>query len=35
VPSIAELLASTDEFTERGHRRYDDTDLLISAFSGY
>ena len=33
VPSIAELLESTGEFTERGQRRYDDTDLLISAFS--
>jgi hypothetical protein len=33
VPSIAELLASTGEFTERGQKRYDDTDLLISAFS--
>jgi hypothetical protein len=33
VPSIAELLLSTGEFTERGQKRYDDTDLLISAFS--
>ena len=33
VPSIAELLDSTGEFTGRGQRRYDDTDLLISAFS--
>jgi ER-bound oxygenase mpaB/B'/Rubber oxygenase, catalytic domain len=33
VPSIAELLDSTGEFTERGQKRYDDTDLLISAFS--
>jgi ER-bound oxygenase mpaB/B'/Rubber oxygenase, catalytic domain len=33
VPSIAELLHSTGEFTERGQKRYDDTDLLISAFS--
>jgi ER-bound oxygenase mpaB/B'/Rubber oxygenase, catalytic domain len=33
VPSIAELLASTGEFVERGQKRYDDTDLLISAFS--
>jgi hypothetical protein len=32
-PSIAELLASTGEFTQRGQKRYDDTDLLISAFS--
>lgn len=33
APRIAELLASTGEFTERGQKRYDDTDLLISAFS--
>jgi hypothetical protein len=33
VPSIAELLDSTGEFTQRGQKRYDDTDLLISAFS--
>ncbi len=33
VPSIAELLGSTGEFTQRGQKRYDDTDLLISAFS--
>jgi len=33
VPSIAALLDSTGEFTERGQKRYDDTDLLISAFS--
>ncbi|HZQ02991.1 MAG TPA: hypothetical protein VFA88_03130 [Gaiellaceae bacterium] len=33
VPSIAELLDSTGEFTRRGQKRYDDTDLLISAFS--
>jgi hypothetical protein len=33
VPSIAELLDSTGEFTERGQKRYDDTDLLISAFA--
>lgn len=33
VPSIAELLASTGEFTERGQKRYDDTDLLISTFT--
>jgi hypothetical protein len=32
-PTIAELLASTGEFTLRGQKRYDDTDLLISAFS--
>src|ERR687886_671140 len=32
VPSIATLLASTGEFTERSLKRYDDTDLLISAF---
>ena len=32
VPSIAELLASTGEFTERAQKRYDDTQLLISAF---
>ena len=33
VPSIAVLLDSTREFTERGQRRYDDTDLLISTFA--
>lgn len=33
VPSIAELLASTGEFTERALKRYDDTDLLISTFA--
>jgi hypothetical protein len=32
VPSIAELLASTGEFTGRPQKRYDDTQLLISAF---
>ena len=32
-PTIAELLHSTGEFTERGQKRYDDTDLLISAFA--
>jgi hypothetical protein len=32
VPSIAELLASTHEFTERSQKRYDDTQILISAF---
>ncbi|HZP72959.1 MAG TPA: oxygenase MpaB family protein [Gaiellaceae bacterium] len=32
VPSIAELLASTHELTERTQKRYDDTQLLISAF---
>jgi hypothetical protein len=32
IPSIAELLASTGEFTERTQKRYDDTQLLISAF---
>jgi ER-bound oxygenase mpaB/B'/Rubber oxygenase, catalytic domain len=32
VPSIAELLASTGEFTERPQKRYDDTQILISAF---
>jgi hypothetical protein len=32
-PTIAALLDSTGEFTERGQKRYDDTDLLISAFS--
>jgi hypothetical protein len=32
-PSIAALLDSTGEFTLRGQKRYDDTDLLISAFS--
>jgi hypothetical protein len=33
VPSIAALLDSTCEFGERGQKPYDDTDLLISAFS--
>jgi len=33
VPSIAELLGSTGEFVERARKRYDDTDLLISAFT--
>jgi hypothetical protein len=32
-PSIATLLDSTGEFRQRGQKRYDDTDLLISAFS--
>jgi hypothetical protein len=32
-PTIAALLASTGEFTRRGQKRYDDTDLLISIFS--
>jgi hypothetical protein len=32
VPSIAERLAGTGEFTERPLKRYDDTDLLISSF---
>jgi hypothetical protein len=32
VPSIAELLSATGEFTSRPQRRYDDTQLLISAF---
>ena len=32
IPSIAQLLASTGEFTERPQKRYDDTQLLISAF---
>ena len=32
-PTIAGLLDSTGEFTRRGQKRYDDTDLLISAFS--
>jgi mpaB/rubber oxygenase-like protein len=32
-PTIARLLDSTGEFTKRGQKRYDDTDLLISAFS--
>lgn len=33
VPSIANLLDSTGEFTERARKRYDDTDLLISTFA--
>jgi hypothetical protein len=32
VPSIAERLASTGEFTDRPLKRYDDSDLLISSF---
>src|SRR5919199_43459 len=32
-PTIAELLNSTGEFVQRGQKRYDDTDLLISAFT--
>jgi hypothetical protein len=32
-PSIAALLESTGEFTQRGQKRYDDTDLLISSFA--
>jgi hypothetical protein len=32
VPSIATLLDSTGEFTGRAQRRYDDTQILISAF---
>jgi mpaB/rubber oxygenase-like protein len=32
VPSIAELLDSTGEFTQRAQKRYDDTQILISAF---
>jgi ER-bound oxygenase mpaB/B'/Rubber oxygenase, catalytic domain len=35
VPSIAVLLDSTGEFTERAQKRYDDTQLLISAFCEY
>ena len=35
VPSIAKLLDSTGEFTERAQKRYDDTQLLISAFCEY
>src|SRR5436190_21399171 len=33
VPAIAELLDSTGEFVERGQKRYDDTDLLMSTFT--
>jgi hypothetical protein len=32
VPSIAELLASTGELTERAQKRYDDTQILLAAF---
>jgi hypothetical protein len=32
VPSIGRLLESTGEFTERAQKRYDDTQILISAF---
>jgi ER-bound oxygenase mpaB/B'/Rubber oxygenase, catalytic domain len=35
VPSIARLLDSTGEFTQRTQKRYDDTQLLISAFCEY
>ena len=31
VPSIAQLLDSTSEFAQRAQKRYDDTDILISA----
>jgi hypothetical protein len=33
VPGIAELLDSTGEFVQRAQKRYDDTNILISAFS--
>ena len=33
VPEIAELLDSTGEFVQRAQKRYDDTNILISAFS--
>jgi hypothetical protein len=33
VPSIAQLLASTGEYSDRALKRYDDTDLLISTFA--
>jgi hypothetical protein len=33
VPAIAELLDSTGEFVQRPQKRYDDTQILISAFS--
>jgi hypothetical protein len=32
-PTIAALLDSTGEFNQRGQKRYDDTDILMSAFS--
>ena len=32
IPSIARLLASTGEFTGAAQKRYDDTQILISAF---
>ena len=35
VPSIAELLASTHEFTSRAQKRYDDTDLILSQIYEY
>jgi hypothetical protein len=35
VPSIATLLDSTHEFTERTQKRYDDTQVLISAFTEF
>lgn len=33
VPSIARLLDTTGEFRERPQRRYDDTDLIVSAIA--
>jgi hypothetical protein len=33
VPSIATILDSTGEFVQRGQKRYDDTDILISALA--
>jgi hypothetical protein len=33
VPSIARILAPTGEFTQRGQKRYDDTDLIVSAIA--
>ena len=33
VPSIARLLDETGEFRERPQRRYDDTDLIVSAIA--
>jgi len=35
VPSIAALLEATGEFTRRTQRRYDDTQILISAFTEF
>jgi hypothetical protein len=35
VPSIAQLLVETGEFSSHGQKRYDDTALLVAEFSEY